>query len=180
MGSSSRSARWKTSFETWLHAASSAGPTTSDSSTRRDCIGPPVSGRVIPPPSQTFAAFELTPYDDVRVVILGQDPYPNPGDAHGLAFSVPAGVPKPPLLKNVHAELEFDLGEPAEAHGNLEPWAKQEVLLLNTALTVRAGSKEDRMVQRRWRWEGEGRETFTDAVVDAINTKSDRGVHPVG
>jgi|GEM_PF-61899 len=131
---------------------------------------------VFPPPSQTFAAFELTPYDDVRVVILGQDPYPNPGQAHGLAFSVPTGVPKPPSLKNIHAVLESDLGEPAPAHGNLEAWAKQGVLLLNTVLTVRAGSKEDHAVHRRWRWEGQGWETFTDAVINAINAKSERVV----
>ena len=131
---------------------------------------------VFPPPSQTFAAFELTPYDDVRVVILGQDPYPNPGEAHGLAFSVPAGVPKPRSLKNIHAVLESDLHEPAPAHGNLEPWAKQGVLLLNTVLTVRAGSKEDQAVHRRWRWERKGWETFTDAVINAINAKPERVV----
>jgi hypothetical protein len=79
---------------------------------------------VFPPPSQTFAAFEFTPYDDVRVVILGQDPYPNPGEAHGLAFSVPAGVPKPRSLKNIHAVLESELREPPPAHGNLEAWAQ--------------------------------------------------------
>ena len=106
---------------------------------------------VFPPPSQTFAAFEFTPYDEVRVVILGQDPYPSPGAAHWLAFSVPVGIAKPPSLKNIHAVLESDLGEPAPAHGNLEAWANQGVLLLNTVLTVRAGSKADRNVHRRCR-----------------------------
>lgn len=131
---------------------------------------------VFPPPSKTFAAFELTPFDTVKVVILGQDPYPNPGQAHGLAFSVPVGVPKPPSLKNIHAELESDLGVPAPAHGNLEAWAKDGVLLLNTVATVRAGSKEDRMVHRRWRWNQQGWETFTDAVVDTINARPVRVV----
>jgi len=131
---------------------------------------------VFPPPSQTFAAFELTPYDDVRVVILGQDPYPNPGEAQGLAFSVPVGVPTPRSLRNIYAVLESDLGEPAPSHGNLEAWAKQGVLLLNTVLTVRAGSKEDQAVHRRWRWEGQGWETFTDSVITAINAKADRVV----
>lgn len=131
---------------------------------------------VFPPPSQTFAAFELTQYDDVKVVILGQDPYPNAGEAHGLAFSVPAGVPKPRSLKNIHAVFQSDLGEPPPGHGNLEAWAKQGVLLLNTALTVRAGSEQDHAVHRRWRWEGRGWETFTDAVISAINAKSERVV----
>lgn len=131
---------------------------------------------VFPPPSQTFAAFELTPYDDVRVVILGQDPYPTPGHAHGLAFSVPLGVTKPKSLHNIHVVLESDLGKPAPAHGNLEAWAEQGVLLLNTALTVRAGSKSDHAVHRRWRWERQGWETFTDAVICAVNAKSDRVV----
>ena len=111
---------------------------------------------VFPPPSQTFRAFELTPYHEVKVVILGQDPYPNPGEAHGLAFSVPAEVKrKPPSLKNIHKILEADLsktvGRPVTApeHGSLEGWADQGVLLLNTALTVRAGSKRDRQLHRR-------------------------------
>ena len=93
-----------------------------------------------------------------------------------MAFSVPAGVPKPPSLKNIHAVLESELREPPPAHGNLEAWANQGVLLLNTVLTVRAGSKEDHAVHRRWRWEGQGWETFTDAVINAINAKSERVV----
>lgn len=131
---------------------------------------------VYPPPSQTFRAFELTPFDDVKVVILGQDPYPNPGEAHGLAFSVPVGVKKPPSIKNIHAVLESDLGGHAPEHGNLEAWATQGVLLLNTALTVRAGSKQDHLVHRRWRWEKQGWATFSDAVIDAINAKPKRVV----
>jgi uracil-DNA glycosylase len=137
---------------------------------------------VSPPPSQTFRAFAVTRYDDVRVVILGQDPYPNPGEAHGLAFSVPADVPKPGSLKNIHKILESDLSETlrrpvtAPDHGNLEAWAEQGVLLLNTALTVRAGTTEDRDAHRRWRWEKQGWTTFTDAVIRAISDKNDRVV----
>lgn len=134
---------------------------------------------VFPPPSQTFRAFELTPYDRVKVVILGQDPYPNPGEAHGLAFSVPAEVTrKPPSLKNIHRVLESDLSKAsgrsvtAPEHGSLEDWAGQGVLLLNAALTVRAGTKQDRAVHRRWRWEGQGWATFTDAVIKAVNDKT--------
>lgn len=133
---------------------------------------------VYPPRTRTFKAFELTPYDEVKVVILGQDPYPNPGEAHGLAFSVPTDVSrKPDSLKNIHKVLVSDLsrtlGRPVTTpeHGSLEGWAQQGVLLLNTALTVRAGTKTDRKVHRQWRWEGQGWSTFTDAVIKAINDK---------
>jgi uracil-DNA glycosylase len=131
---------------------------------------------VFPPASETFAAFELTPYEDVRVVILGQDPYPNPGEAHGLAFSVPVGVRVPPSLRNIHKELNTDLGVPVPADGNLEGWAKQGVLLLNTALTVRAGSVDDRKVHRAWRWGRRGWQTFTDAVITALSASQERVV----
>lgn len=138
---------------------------------------------VYPPPSQTFRAFELTPYDEVRVVILGQDPYPNEGEADGLAFSVRADVrPKPGSLRNIHKVLESDLSAAlarvvnAPDHGSLEAWADQGVLLLNTALTVRAGDKEDRDSHRLWRWEKQGWTTFTDAVMRAVNDKPDHVV----
>jgi uracil-DNA glycosylase len=138
---------------------------------------------VYPPPKLTFRAFELTPYDDVRVVILGQDPYPNEGEAHGLAFSVPADVqPKPGSLRNIHKVLESDLSATldrvvkAPDHGSLEAWAEQGVLLLNTALTVRAGNKEDRDTHRLWRWKKQGWTTFTDAVIRAVNEKADHVV----
>lgn len=138
---------------------------------------------VYPPRAQTFKAFELTPYDDVKVVILGQDPYPNPGEAHGLAFSVPTDVSwKPASLKNIHKVLVSDLsrtlGRPVTApgRGSLEGWAEQGVLLLNTALTLRAGTKTDRKVHRQWGWEGQGWSTFTDAVIKAVNDKADRVV----
>ena len=126
---------------------------------------------VFPPPSMTFAAFDFTSYADVRVVILGQDPYPNAGEAHGLAFSVPAGISVPRSLQDIHKELEADLEVPTPDHGNLEGWAEQGVLLLNTALTVRTVSEEDHEVHRNWRWERRGWEAFTDAVIKAINAK---------
>lgn len=129
---------------------------------------------VYPAPSQTFAAFEHTPYDAVRVVILGQDPYPNPGQAHGLAFSVPIGVDAPPSLRNIHAELTSDLGVPTPRHGNLEAWAEQGVLLLNTALTLRAGTNEDHKAHRTWRRrERKGWEAFTDTTIEAVDSKND-------
>jgi uracil-DNA glycosylase len=92
-----------------------------------------------PPGSQIFKAFELTPLPQVKVVILGQDPYHGPGQAHGLSFSVPAGMPAPPSLKNIFKEIESDLGIQMSGCPNLEKWARQGVLLLNTVLTVRGG-----------------------------------------
>lgn len=121
---------------------------------------------VYPPWAQTFKAFELTPYDDVKVVILGQDPYINPGQAHGLAFSVPAGVAIPPSLRNIRKELAADLGinlSDLPDHGDLTAWAEQGVLLLNTTLTVRRGKSKS---HEGMRWE-----TFTDAVIGAISAE---------
>lgn len=115
---------------------------------------------IYPPPGQRFAALEMTPFDQVRVVILGQDPYHAPGQAHGLAFSVPPGVKVPPSLINIYKELESDLGLPRPTHGNLARWAQQGVLLLNNALTVeatKAGSHQNR-----------GWEQFTDAAIAAV------------
>ena len=117
--------------------------------------------RIHPPGPQIFAAFEATPFDAVKVVILGQDPYHGPGQAHGLSFSVPPGVPVPPSLQNMYKELRRDLGIAPPDHGWLMPWARQGVLLLNAVLTVeegRAGSHQGRG------WEG-----FTDHVVDVLN-----------
>ena len=93
---------------------------------------------VYPPPDEVFAALHLTPFSLVKVLILGQDPYHGPNQAHGLCFSVRPDVPVPPSLQNIHKELESDLGIPAPDHGNLEAWARQGVLLLNATLTVRA------------------------------------------
>ena len=112
---------------------------------------------VFPPEEQTFRAFELTPYDDVRVVILGQDPYPTPGDADGLAFSVSNPVAKTPdSLKNIFTELADDVGAPVPTSNSLEGWARQGVLLLNTALTLRAGGDTDHAAHRGWRWQTPG------------------------
>lgn len=135
---------------------------------------------VFPPPSQTFRAFALTPYRDVRVVILGQDPYPNSGQADGLAFSVPDGQRLPPSLRNIRTVLRADLarehGEEVTLpeSGRLDGWARQGVLLLNTVLTVRAGTKRDRDHHRRWRTaDGHGWTTFIDAVIRAVNAKEE-------
>ena len=120
------------------------------------------SGRVIyPAQAEYFVAFELTPFEKVKVVILGQDPYHGEGQAHGLCFSVPAGIPKPPSLVNIFKEMEDDLGIKVPSHGNLEKWADQGVLLLNATLTVRenqAGSHQNK-----------GWETFTNAVIKSLS-----------
>jgi uracil-DNA glycosylase len=115
---------------------------------------------VYPPRGHRLRAFELTPLETVRVVILGQDPYHGPGQAHGLCFSVPAGVKQPPSLANIFRELEQDCGIPRASHGNLEHWARQGVLLLNNALTVEAG--------RAGSHAGRGWEALTDAAVTAV------------
>lgn len=118
-------------------------------------------GPVYPPPERVFRALELTPRATVRVVLLGQDPYHGAGQAHGLAFSVPAGVPSPPSLRNLLREREDDLGLPVPDTGDLTPWARQGVLLLNTVLSVRDGEAGSH--------HGRGWETFTDAVIEAVN-----------
>lgn len=123
---------------------------------------------VYPPHAEVFAALHLTPYADVKVVILGQDPYHGPGQAHGLCFSVRRGVPIPPSLVNIHTELRTDLGIEPPRHGNLEAWARQGVLLLNATLTVRA--------HRAASHQGKGWERFTDAVLAAVNAKPERVV----
>ena len=115
---------------------------------------------VFPPRGQRLRALELTPLDRVKVVILGQDPYHGPGQAHGLCFSVPDGVATPPSLVNIYKELESDLGIPRRSHGNLEHWARQGVLLLNTCLTVEAGKAGSHS--------GKGWEAITDAAVAAV------------
>lgn len=124
--------------------------------------------QVFPPQAEEFAALHLTPYEDVKVLILGQDPYHGPGQAHGLCFSVRPGVEKPPSLVNIFKELESDLGIQPPNHGSLEHWAKQGVLLLNAVLTVRAHQATSH--------KGKGWETFTDAVIQAVNAKEDKVV----
>ncbi|MDO7841634.1 uracil-DNA glycosylase [Sphingomonas immobilis] len=116
--------------------------------------------RVFPRPAEWFRALDLTPPDQVRVVILGQDPYHGEGQAHGLCFSVQPGVRVPPSLVNIFKELDTDLGLARPSHGFLESWAKQGVLLLNSVLTVRMGAAASH--------QGRGWERFTDAVVKAV------------
>lgn len=123
---------------------------------------------VYPPHEDVFAALHLTPYADTRVLVLGQDPYHGPGQAHGLCFSVRPGVRIPPSLVNIHKELHSDLGLPIPDHGNLESWARHGVLLLNATLTVRAGQAASH--------QGKGWETFTDEVIGAVNAKPEHVV----
>ena len=117
--------------------------------------------KVYPPGSQIFNAFNLTPFDQVKVVILGQDPYHGPGQAHGLSFSVPQGIHQPPSLINIFKELKSDLNIDAPLHGNLESWAKQGVLLLNAVLTVNDSEAASH--------KNAGWEKYTDAVIKAIS-----------
>ena len=117
--------------------------------------------KIFPPGSQIFKAFELTPVQNVKVVILGQDPYHGPGQAHGLSFSVPEGVPAPPSLKNIFKEIETDLGIRMSGYPNLEKWARQGVLLLNAVLTVRSGEAAS---HSKIGWQ-----EFTDAVIKYIS-----------
>lgn len=119
---------------------------------------------VFPPEPDVFAALKLTPRENVRVVILGQDPYHGPRQAHGLCFSVQRGVTVPPSLRNIFQELRDDLGITPPQHGNLEHWAKQGVLLLNATLTVRAGEAGSHQ-KRGW-------ETFTDRIIELLGAEA--------
>ncbi len=123
------------------------------------------TGQVFPPARQIFAAFDACPFDEVKVVILGQDPYHDVGQANGLCFSVAPGIPLPPSLVNIFKEVSADTGAPAPADGNLDRWARQGVLLLNATLTVdahKAGSHQ-----------GHGWEQLTDAAVRALSEHRD-------
>ena len=120
---------------------------------------------VYPPGGSIFKAFDLCPLDKVKVVILGQDPYHNPGQAMGLSFSVPEGVAAPPSLKNIFKEIESDLGIRMSGSTDLTPWARQGVLLLNSVLTVRAGAAASHS--------GLGWQEFTDAVIRIISETQD-------
>ena len=125
------------------------------------------AGKVIYPTSANwFNAFRCTPFESVEVVILGQDPYHGPGQAHGLCFSVPRGVAPPPSLRNIFQELQRDLGIAPPAHGCLESWATQGVLLLNSVLTVEHG--------RAASHQGKGWERFTDRVVEVLNEQREQ------
>ena len=141
------------------------GPVMAREEVRRLAVwlaGEAAAGKAIyPSPDRWVKALELTPLEDVRVVILGQDPYHGPGQAMGLSFSVPAGLPLPPSLRNIHAELASDLGVIRGDNGDLSAWARQGVLLLNAVLTVEEG--------RAGAHQGKGWEGFTDHVVDVLN-----------
>ena len=123
---------------------------------------------VFPPDKEVFAALHLTPYEKVSVLILGQDPYHEMGQAHGLCFSVRPEVAIPPSLQNIYKELHDDLGCTIPNNGCLTPWAEQGVLLLNAVLTVRAHQANSH--------QGKGWENFTDAIIRAVNDKADRVV----
>ena len=119
--------------------------------------------KCFPPKNQIFRAIKLTPFDEVKVVIIGQDPYHEPGQAHGLCFSVQDGTPFPPSLVNIFKEIANDLGKPMPRSGDLTRWADQGVLLLNATLTVRAHAAGSH--------QGKGWETFTDAVIRQLNAE---------
>lgn len=125
-------------------------------------------GPVYPDHDEVFAALRLTPYESVKVLILGQDPYHGAGQAHGLCFSVQPGVRQPPSLHNIFKELQSDLGIDPPDHGCLDAWAAQGVLLLNATLTVRAREAASH--------QGKGWEMFTDAVIRAVDAKPERVV----
>lgn len=119
--------------------------------------------KIYPAPANIFNAFNLCPLDDVKVVIIGQDPYHEPGQAHGLCFSVLPPTPVPPSLVNIYKEIENDLGRPSSTHGELTSWARQGVLLLNATLTVQAHRAASHV--------GRGWEQFTDAVIRATSAR---------
>lgn len=121
------------------------------------------SGTVYPSMHDIFNALRFTSYQEVKAVILGQDPYHETGQAHGLCFSVKKGIPKPPSLKNIFTEMKNDIGIEAPDHGYLESWARQGVLLLNTVLTVREGQANSH--------KGKGWERFTDSVIAKLNER---------
>jgi len=124
-----------------------------------------LSRSVFPPPKLVFNAFSHCPFDKVKVVIIGQDPYHGKGQAHGLSFSVPDGAPLPPSLQNIYKEIKNDLGITLPPSGNLERWAKQGVLLLNATLTVEQGAPGSH--------QGLGWEVFTDAAIRAVSEKKE-------
>ena len=149
--------------ETWMQILDSEFNKPYFSSLKQFLVEEKKHHRVFPPGPFIFNAFNHTPFPDVKVVLIGQDPYHGYGQAHGLCFSVSDGVPKPPSLVNIFKELQSDLGIPAPVSGDLTKWTLQGVLLLNATLTVRenqAGSHQ-----------GKGWETFTDAAIKALSSQ---------
>ena len=127
------------------------------------------AGKIIyPPQHEVFSAFKLTEFEQVKVVILGQDPYHGPGQAMGLSFSVPKAIPKPPSLNNLLKEMASDVGIAPSKHGDLTYWAQQGVLLLNSSLTVRESEPNSH--------QNKGWEQFTDAVIDVVNEQTEHTV----
>lgn len=120
---------------------------------------------IFPAQDEVFNALQLTPFEKVRVLLLGQDPYPTPGHAHGLCFSVKVGVKHPASLRNMFKELQEDIGCTVPNHGNLEAWARQGILLLNTVLTVRQGEANSH-AKKGW-------EEFTDAIIKSLNQRKE-------
>lgn len=150
--------------ESWKHPLEPAFQSEAFASLKAFLVAEKRAGKVVFPPGPLiFNAFNTTPLDQVRVVLLGQDPYHGPGQAHGLCFSVPDHIPFPPSLRNIFKELHDDLGIPVPASGNLTRWAKQGILLLNATLTVRAGEAGSHQ-NRGW-------EQFTDSVIRLISEK---------
>lgn len=161
-GAAARPPRRKPDLEpTWLAALASEFEQPYMDALRAFLIEEKKRYRVYPPGREIFNAFRYTPLPAVRVVILGQDPYHGPGQAHGLCFSVRRGVRPPPSLVNIFEELRRELGVPIPSHGELTHWAKQGVLLLNTVLTVRAGQAHSHA--------GRGWERFTDRVIQVLD-----------
>ena len=152
--------------DSWKSRLSDAFATPSMQALRAFLIAEKQAGkRLYPPSARIFAALDRTPFEAVKVVILGQDPYHGPGQAHGLCFSVLPGVDVPPSLLNIYAEIERDLGISPPDHGCLLPWADQGVLLLNAVLSVEQG--------RAGSHQGKGWEAFTDAIVARLNAERD-------
>ena len=152
--------------ESWLEVLGDELEQPSMQALRAFLVSEVASGRrFYPPPDRVFNALALTPFDDVRVVILGQDPYHGAGQAMGLCFSVPAGVPPPPSLRNIYEELERDVGVPHPTTGDLTPWAERGVLLLNAVLTVSPGKPASHA--------GKGWEQFTDRAIRELSERRD-------
>jgi uracil-DNA glycosylase len=152
--------------DSWKHVLGPEFQNPYMSELRRFLVAEKEAGkRIFPKGSEYFRALDLTPLDEVKVVILGQDPYHGFGQAHGLCFSVQPGVRIPPSLVNIYKEMETDLGIPPAKHGFLEHWARQGVLLLNSVLTVEEGQAAAH--------QGKGWERFTDAVIRTVNDECD-------